>query len=43
MHHDVGQHALVGPAGERRNEKQVARRGDRQEFGDALDQGETTI
>ena len=39
-HHDVGQEALVRPAGERRHQQQVAGGGDRQEFGDALDQGQ---
>jgi hypothetical protein len=40
VHHDVGQQPLVRPAGQRRNQQQMARGGDRQEFGDALDESQ---
>ncbi len=36
MHHHVGELALIGPAGERRDEDQMAGGGDGEELGDAL-------
>jgi hypothetical protein len=39
MRHDVDEQALVLPAGQHRHQDEMARRGDRQELGDALHQG----
>ncbi len=40
MHRHVHADPLIGPSGQDRPKRQVARGGDRQELGDALDQGQ---